>query len=77
MSNPAEFFSNADERVAAYQVTDDVTDDAFEEAIDEGKAERNLSRANVVRKVPVEHQGRDAHSPRFRSTRDRAPFVLA
>lgn len=32
-------------------VTDDVTDDQFEQAIDAAKAERNLSRANVIRKV--------------------------
>lgn len=34
-----------------YDVTDDVTDEKFEEAITEAKAEGNLSRANVVRKV--------------------------
>ena len=34
-----------------YAMTDDVTDERFEEAIAEAKAEGNLSRANVVRKV--------------------------
>ncbi len=34
-----------------YQMTDGVPDEKFEQAITEAKAERNLSRANVVRKV--------------------------
>jgi hypothetical protein len=37
-----------------YHMTDGVTDEQFEEAITEAKAERNLSRANVVRKVHKE-----------------------
>lgn len=37
-----------------YPLTDDVTDAAFESAIAEAKAEKNLSRANVVRKVKGE-----------------------
>lgn len=34
-----------------YDLTDDVSDETFEEALVEAKAEKNLSRANVVRKV--------------------------
>lgn len=34
-----------------YALTDDVSDDDFEQAVEEAKAERNLSRANVVRKA--------------------------
>jgi len=34
-----------------YDLTDNVDEETFEEAIDEAKAEGNLSRANVVRKV--------------------------
>jgi len=34
-----------------YTMTDGVTDEQFEEAVTEAKAEENLSRANVVRKV--------------------------
>lgn len=37
-----------------YDMTDDVTDERFDEAISEAKAEGNLSRANVVRKVKGE-----------------------
>lgn len=34
-----------------YAMTDGVSDEQFEQAIDEAKAEKNLSRANVVRKA--------------------------
>lgn len=34
-----------------YAMTDNVSDDDFEQAIEDAKAEKNLSRANVVRKV--------------------------
>lgn len=34
-----------------YAMTDGVSDEEFEDAIDEAKAEKNLSRANVVRKI--------------------------
>jgi hypothetical protein len=37
-----------------YALTDDVSDEQFEDAIVEAKTERNLSRANVVRKVKGE-----------------------
>lgn len=41
-------------QAGVYDLTDDVSDDQFEEAITEAKAEGNLSRANVVRKVKGE-----------------------
>jgi len=34
-----------------YDMTDDVSDEDFEDAIEEARAEKNLSRANVVRKT--------------------------
>ena len=34
-----------------YDLTDDVTDEQFDTALSEAKAEGNLSRANVVRKI--------------------------
>lgn len=37
-----------------YAMSDGVTDDEFEEALDQAKAEGNLSRANVVRRVKGE-----------------------
>lgn len=47
-ASPDELHGNG---AGIYHMTDDVTDDVFEEAIEEAKEEKNLSRANVVRKV--------------------------
>jgi hypothetical protein len=49
--SPKSFFGNSDEAVDTYAITDGVTDEQFEAAVTEAKAEGNLSRANVVRKV--------------------------
>lgn len=59
-----EFFARPQERADTYAMTDDVSDERFEEAITEAKAEGNLSRANVVRKV------RSEEGPVGRSTAD-------
>lgn len=50
-----------------YHMTDGISDGEFEEAITEGKAERNLSRANVVRKV------RDKRDAKAMAEFDRSP----
>jgi hypothetical protein len=49
--SPLDYVTPGPERAGVYAVTDDVTDEQFEEAITQAKAEGNLSRANVVRKV--------------------------
>lgn len=49
--SPSSLFSSGADRTATYSVTDGVTDDEFEEALDAARSERNLSRANVIRKV--------------------------
>ena len=46
-----DFLPTGSERAETYAVTDDVTDAQFEEALSDAKAEGNMSRANVVRKV--------------------------
>ena len=51
LGSPGSFFRHDDERADAYAMTDGVSDADFEDAIGEAKAEGNLSRANVVRKV--------------------------
>jgi hypothetical protein len=51
LGSPGLFFRHADERADAYAMTDQVTDADFEGALGEAKAEGNLSRANVVRKI--------------------------
>ncbi len=58
-------------------MTDGVTDEEFAEALDEAKAEGNLSRANVVRKLrkqpgPTTRLDRGGSDPRpCRCSRDR------
>lgn len=52
--SPKPFFGTTDERHDAYAMADGATDVQFEGAISKGKAENNLSRANVVRKVKGE-----------------------
>ncbi|MFB4280809.1 hypothetical protein ACBJ59_36355 [Nonomuraea sp. MTCD27] len=49
--SPTSFFGSKNEATDAYAMTDDVSDEEFEAALKEAKAEENLSRANVVRKV--------------------------
>jgi hypothetical protein len=55
LGSPGVFFRHADERADAYAMTDGVTDADFEGAIGEAKAEGNLSRTNVVRKIRQRH----------------------
>jgi hypothetical protein len=51
LGSPGSFFRHADERADTYAMTDGVSDTDFEDALGEAKAEGNLSRANVVRKI--------------------------
>jgi hypothetical protein len=51
LDSSGSFFQNGRERADAYAMTDDVSDAAFEDVLGEAKAEGNLSRANVVRKL--------------------------
>jgi DNA-binding CsgD family transcriptional regulator len=51
LDSPAAFFRHGDERAETYTMTDGVSDSDFENALDEAKAEGNLSRANIVRKI--------------------------
>src|SRR5215467_11830375 len=51
LGSPREIFRHGDERADAYAMSDGVSDTDFEDALGEAKAEGNLSRANVVRKI--------------------------
>ena len=51
LESPGSFFQHADERADAYAMTDGVSDIDFDNALGEARAEGNLSRANVVRKI--------------------------
>lgn len=46
-----DFVTNTDEYAAVYALTDGTTDSQFEAALADAKAEGNVSRANVVRKI--------------------------
>lgn len=56
-ATPAELHGSgvpANSSFGIYDITDGVSDEQFEAAIEQGKVERDLSRANVVRHVKVE-----------------------
>jgi hypothetical protein len=57
--SPGQFFQDPTDRACTYAVTDNITDDLFEAAIAEAKAEGNLSRANVVRKVRAKREAQE------------------
>ena len=62
-----------------YAMTDDVTDEQFDEAIDEAKAEGNLSRANVVRKLKPETAApkpADRHAIHYRAPHPKAERII-
>jgi hypothetical protein len=61
LGSPGSFFRHGDERADTYAMTDGVSDADFENAIGEAKAEGNLSRANVVRKI--RQQSRSPSAP--------------
>jgi hypothetical protein len=76
LGSPASFFRHGDERADAYAMTDGVSDTEFEDALGGAKAEGNLSRANVVRKV----RQRRATAPKGRQVpdpADRSPEATA
>jgi hypothetical protein len=51
LGSAASFFKHPSERVGAYAMADGATDGEFEAALTAARAEGNLSRANVVRKI--------------------------
>ena len=52
--SPSSMFSNSQAMTETYALADNGSDEDFEKALAEGKAEGNLSRANIVRKVKGE-----------------------
>lgn len=77
LKSPSEFASKQElsgaghQQPGAYALADGVSGDAFDTAIDAAKAEGNLSRANVARKVR-EASGESATAPRRRPLPDTA-----
>jgi hypothetical protein len=59
VASPTDFATEDELRgngAGIYHLTDGVSDEAFEEALGEAKAESNLSRANLIRKIGVQRR---------------------
>lgn len=50
-ASPMDYFASKNEATESYALADDVTEAEFEAALSDARAEGNLSRANVVRKI--------------------------
>jgi hypothetical protein len=71
------FFRHGDERADAYAMTDGVSDTDFEDALGEARAEANLSRANVVRKIRQRRGNPGAPGQQLPDPTDRSPGAAA
>ena len=77
LGSPGSFFRHGDERADTYAMTDSVSDTHFEDAISEAKAEGNLSRANVVRKIRQQRGGPPPADGQVPDPADRSPEAAA
>ena len=75
--SPREFFRNGDEWHDTYVMTDGVSDEAFEAALAEARAEGNLSRANIVRKLGHRRGEPDAAGGQVPDPADRSAEAAA
>jgi hypothetical protein len=76
LGSPSSFFRHGKERADSYAMTDGVSQEDFEEAVAEAKAEGNLSRANLVRKIREQHghsQGMDGPGTPVPEPEDSSP----
>ena len=77
LGSPGSFFRHGDERADAYAMTDGVSDADFEDALGEAKAEGDLSRANVVRKIRQRRGSPPAPDQQVPDPADRSPEAAA
>ena len=77
LGSPGSFFRHGDERADTYAMTDGVSDADFEDAIGEAKAEGNLSRANLVRKIRQQRRTPPAPHVHVPDPADRPPEAAA
>ena len=77
LGSPGSFFRHGDERADTYAMTDGVTVSDFEEALGEAKAEGNLARANVVRKIRQRRGNQPAPGGQAPDSADRSPEAAA
>ncbi|HEV8274919.1 MAG TPA: hypothetical protein VGQ26_04380 [Streptosporangiaceae bacterium] len=71
------FFRHGDERADAYAMADGVSGTDFEDALGEARAEGNLSRANVVRKIRQRRNDPGAPGQQAPDPTDRSPEAAA
>jgi hypothetical protein len=77
LGSPGLFFRHGDERADTYAMTDGVSDTDFEDAIAEAKAEGNLSRANIVRKIRQQRRTPSSLSGQIPDPADSSPEAVA
>jgi hypothetical protein len=77
LGSSGSFFRHDEERADAYAMTDGVSDADFEDAIGEAKAEGNLSRANIVRKIRQRRGNPPAPCGRVPDAADRSAEAAA
>lgn len=68
-ASPMDFFQSKNEATESYALADGVSEDEFEAALSEARAEGNLSRANVVRKIKGEDPKPSARNELMRGMR--------
>jgi hypothetical protein len=77
LGSPRPCFRHGDERADAYAMADGVSDTDFEHALGEAKAEGNLSRANVVRKIRQRRVCPPASAGQVPDPADKSPGAAA
>jgi len=77
LDSSGSFFRHGDERADAYAMTDGVSDTDFEDVLGEAKAEGNLSRANVVRKIRQRRGTLPSADGQIPDPADRSPEAAA
>jgi hypothetical protein len=77
LGSPAGFFRNDRERADSYAMADGVSDADFENALWQAKGDRDLSRANVVRKIRQRHSNPPAPDGQVPDPADRSTEAAA
>jgi len=77
LGSSAAFFRNGKERAGSYAMADGVSDTEFEDALRQAKADRDLSRANVVRKIRQRRGAASEPGQQVPEPADRSPKAAA
>ncbi len=77
LGSSAALFRNGKERADSYAMADGVSDTDFEDALGQAKADRDLSRANVVRKIRRRRGAASEPGQQVPGSADRSPQAAA